>query len=79
MSLVALISVHQCDMCPQVAVIKTDAEQADFADRWHSGWAKDFCPACRDHRGAIEAIAAEARQQRAIDAVIRKRTLTKEL
>lgn len=53
MSLVALISVHQCDMCPQVAVIKTDAEQADFADRWHNGWAKDFCPACRDHRDAL--------------------------
>lgn len=79
MSLIALISVHQCDLCPKVAVMKTDAEEADFQDRWHNGWSKDFCPDCRDSGDAVLAIADEARQQRAIDAVIRKRTLSKEL
>lgn len=48
MSLVGIITVRKCDECKTTIVIKNEADQTEFNDRWHAGYNHDFCPSCRD-------------------------------
>lgn len=56
MSVIASITVHQCDGCNTVAVLKSDAEYRFFELSWYEGLKVDFCHACRGKAANAEAI-----------------------
>lgn len=59
MSIVANLTVHQCDDCRQVAVVQTDEDYDSFAANWLTSVTLDFCPACRDKPGHKDEVEAE--------------------
>lgn len=42
-----LITVYQCDLCPELASLKTDADWLVFEENWWEGFKCQFCPKCR--------------------------------
>jgi len=48
MSILANITVYQCDDCRQVAVVTTDEDCDSFDANWSTSVAVDFCPACKN-------------------------------
>lgn len=48
MSTLASITVNQCDGCEEIATLQSDESYSWFAEKWHDGYAKHFCPECKD-------------------------------
>lgn len=42
-----LITVYQCDNCPNIVSIKTDDDWRTFEQVWWEGIQYQFCPVCR--------------------------------
>lgn len=73
MSLIAYISVHQCDECERVIVLKDDDQYTAFDDSWYSSYGRvEFCDRCRDLASVQERILEDERMDRAIAAALSK-------
>lgn len=57
MSLLASISVHQCDGCSKIIVVNTLEEFRAYSETWHQGIGVDFCDGCKSTETAKKAIA----------------------
>ncbi len=47
MSVLACITIKQCDGCGDVAVLQTDDEYNEFDQDWYDGTTCDFCMICK--------------------------------
>lgn len=47
MSVLAVITIHRCDGCGEIATVQTDEDCDSFAARWFAGFEHDLCPECR--------------------------------
>lgn len=56
MSVIATITVYQCNGCDTVAVCRSDAEYRFFELYWYEGLKVDFCHACRGKAENVDAI-----------------------
>lgn len=73
MSLIAYISVHQCDECKRVVVLKDEEQYIAFDDSWYSSYCRvEFCDRCRDLAAVQARIIDDEKMNRAIEAVIAK-------
>jgi hypothetical protein len=48
MSLLAAITVIQCDQCRRVECMRTDIEYSTVEATWYEGIRYHFCPLCRE-------------------------------
>lgn len=48
MSVLACVTVHECDGCGKTLALKTDRDYTSFEATWYEGLSVDFCPMCRD-------------------------------
>lgn len=47
MSVLAVITIHKCDGCGEIATVQTDEDCNSFAANWFAGLEHDLCPECR--------------------------------
>lgn len=59
MSIVVFVAVHKCDGCGCYIALANESEEASFAETWYAGFAKDFCPECRDTAAVQKALIAD--------------------
>lgn len=72
MSLLASISVIQCDDCRAVTVLKTNAEFHLFSSTWLEGFDLHLCPGCRQRSRNKGKIADDRARQEQIRQMISK-------
>ncbi len=72
MSVIATITVYQCNGCDTVAVCRSDAEYRLFELSWYEGLKVDFCHACRGKSENADRILADnALRQQVVESVAR--------
>lgn len=59
MSVVAVITVYECNGCGATVRLETDAEERTFKATWYEGLLVDFCPVCRELPAAKLSILAD--------------------
>lgn len=47
MSVLAVITIHRCDGCSEIATVQTDEDCDSFAANWFAGFEHDLCGECR--------------------------------
>lgn len=47
MSLIACISVYNCDLCNRIETVRSEREYTRFQNFWHDGWKYSLCQDCR--------------------------------
>jgi hypothetical protein len=54
--ILAVINVHKCDNCANVATVDVLSEEneCEFRKQWKVGMVFDFCPDCKDSERAEE-------------------------
>lgn len=78
MSVLAELTVYQCDNCPAVIVVRDHDSREKFDLEWHEG-GRDYCGTCRGLPKIAEAINREkSLVQQAIDSFLVRHAATME-
>lgn len=72
MSVIACITVHECDGCKRIASLKTGAQYTTFEQTWYEGLSVDFCPRCWADPKNEPAIMADRAKQAIVANTIRR-------
>lgn len=48
MSILACITIYECNGCKTTLGVQTDAEYKSHRDTWYEGLFVDYCPLCRE-------------------------------